>query len=121
MTRIIIDDVEDIEDLTNAIAVVMRVFTNGAAYAEEEQYFSKRGHAEPQPVAEIASPVPYVRCAYRGTHLRLTECWACWCDVYRGAALETEVLAVEAWDVAVGELLAGPTGSCDDSGEMAES
>jgi len=106
MTRIIIDDVENFEDLTNAIAVVLRVFTNAEAYAEDEQYFSKHRPAEPaQPIAEIAAPVPYIPCPKRGTHLRLTDCWACWCDVRRGAGLEVDVLAADAWDLAVEELV----------------
>lgn len=119
MTRIIIDDVESMQDLYNALAVVAEVFTDPAKFESEEQRFTK-GASEDcdcvdcqpasapsrEPIAAIASPMPYTPCPNRGTHLRLTDCWACWCDVHRGACLEVDVLAAEAWDIAAGELLA---------------
>ena len=36
-------------------------------------------------------------CPSRGTHHRLTDCWSCWSDVMRAAALEPEVLATAGW------------------------
>lgn len=33
-----------------------------------------------------------VPCPLRGTHLRLTDCWACWCDVTRGHVTADQVL-----------------------------
>jgi len=103
MVRIIIDDVEDVVDLLNALAAVQSAFTDPDAYSDEVRTFSKTPTGEP--VAEIAGPAPYVPCRYRGTHLRLTDCWMCWCDVHRGACLATDVLHPDAWDIALAELL----------------
>lgn len=119
MTRIIIDDVDDIQDLYNALAAVTQVFTkNLEKFDSDEEYFSKGPNeacecddclrsrlTERQPIAEIATPTPYIPCPDRGNHLRLTDCWACWCDVHRGACLEVDVLAPEAWDIAAAALL----------------
>ena len=121
MTRIIIDDVETVQDLYDALAAVTKAFADPERFDSEEEYFSKppvagcecedclrkRGARREAPVAEIAAPTPYLPCPRRGTHLRLTDCWACWCDVHRGACLEVDVLAPEAWDLAIGELVAG--------------
>lgn len=117
MTRIIIDDVESMQDLYDALAVVSRDFTNSAKFASIEERFSKSARADSdcencratdtgssEPIA-IGSPMPFLPCPSRGTHLRLTDCWACWSDVHRGACLEVDVLAIEAWDIAAGELL----------------
>jgi hypothetical protein len=113
MTRIIIEDVESIEDLLNALSVVTRVFTDPALFDTEQQVFSKGEpdhgpvpHAETEAVAELGLVKPYIPCPCRGEHLRLTECWRCWSDVHRGAAVEFDVLAPAAWDIAIGELLA---------------
>lgn len=120
MTRIIINDVANIQDLYNALAAVTQAFDNPEKFESEEESFSKRPAEDcdcddcqrqrdterVEPVAEIAAPEPYIPCPRRGTHLRLTECWACWCDVHRGACLEVDVLAPEAWDLAIGELVA---------------
>jgi hypothetical protein len=118
MTRIIIDDVESMQDLYDAVAVVARTFINPEKFASVEERFSKSAgtdcdcaECQPtdvgtrEPIAAIASPMPYLPCPNRGTHLRLTDCWACWSDVHRGACLEIDVLAAEAWDIAVGELV----------------
>jgi len=44
---------------------------------------------EPQ---QRSGPFCYVPCPRRGTHLKLIECWACWCDVMRGAVAAELVL-----------------------------
>ena len=103
MVRIIIDDVDDVVDLLNALSAVQAAFTDPRAYAEEVLTFSKTSKNEP--VAALASTKPYTPCPYRGTHLRLTDCWMCWSDVHRGACLPTDVLHPDAWDVALVELL----------------
>lgn len=116
MTRIIIDDVTSIQDLTGAVAVVHSVFADDPTkFDSAEQYFSKR-HPETctcddcleaagiRKIRAIAATMPYVPCPNRGKHLRLTDCWACWSDVHRGACLETDVLATEAWDLAAADL-----------------
>lgn len=59
--------------------------------------------AWPRPIELGPIPCPeaydkYVPCPGRGTHLRLTECWACWSDVHRGAVVETDVLNEDAWE-----------------------
>lgn len=123
MTRIIIDDVDTIQDLYNALAAVTQAFSDPHTFDSEEQYFAKSpepqavgrvGRAS-QPTLDIESPrlagestkgVSYSPCPRRGTHHRLSECWACWCDVQLGACLEVDVLAPEAWDVALDELVA---------------
>lgn len=124
MTRIIIDDVDTIQDLYNALAAVTEAFSDPDTFDSEEQYFAKSsgphvvgsvGRADqetldiepPRLVDGRPSRVKYVPCPRRGTHHRLSECWACWCDVQLGACLESDVLAPEAWDVALEELVAG--------------
>ena len=117
MTRIVIDDVENLQDLYAALAAVARAFDRPEMFVSEEEYFSKEspeaphledyeysGRAAPAPINDEAPPTPYVPCPRRGAHLRLTECWACWCDAHRGACLEVDVLAPDAWDLALAEL-----------------
>ena len=55
-------------------------------------------HTEPRQlrlleVERHLGPVPYIACPRQGTHLALTECWMCWCDVQRGALTREEALA----------------------------
>jgi len=124
MTRIIIDGVEDPADLYNALAAVADVFTNPAKFESEEECFSKgpqegcecedcqrkRAVGNPEPIAEIAAPMPCIPCPNRGTHLTLQQCWACWCDVHRGACLPSEVLSPEVVETALAGLLPAPSG-----------
>ena len=117
MTRIIIDDVTSIQDLINALAVVHSVFADDPGrFDYDEECFSKRhpddctcdtclAAAGIRKIRELAAPTPYVPCPKRRQHLRLTDCWACWSDVHRGACLEVDVLAPEAWDVAAATLM----------------
>jgi hypothetical protein len=117
MTRIVIDDVTSIQDLIRALAVVHSVFADDPTkFDSAEECFSKShpdactcdtclDDAGTREVPEIAAPMPYIPCPNRGTHLRLTDCWACWCDVHRGACLEVDVLASEAWDIAYAALM----------------
>jgi len=37
-------------------------------------------------------PVPYLPCPMQGLHASLSECWACWSDVHRGAIAAAEAL-----------------------------
>jgi len=37
-------------------------------------------------------PVPYTPCSMRGLHACLSECWACWSDVHRGAIAAADAL-----------------------------
>lgn len=37
-------------------------------------------------------PVPYIPCSMRGLHASLSECWACWSDVHRGAIAAADAL-----------------------------
>jgi hypothetical protein len=55
MTRITIDDVDNLHDLSNATAVVMRAFANQEAYTEQEQRFSKGRTPGREPFAAIRS------------------------------------------------------------------
>lgn len=107
MTTIVIDDVENIHDLTDAIAAVLNAFKDPSRYADPEAYFSKGGPTPLRP--ELEAPKPYLPCPRRRTHLRLTDCWACWSDVRRGACLEVDVLSPQVWDTAIGELVAAET------------
>ena len=121
MTTIIIKHVDNVQDLLNAISAVTQVFSDPARFDSGEEVFSKWDgepcgcddcvdRIETEQGSAIAAPlVPYLSCPGRGTHLRLIDCWACWSDVYRGAALETDVLAPQAWDVAIAALSAGAT------------
>ena len=118
MTRIIIEGLRDRASLINAISVVLDTFNNDAAYAHEEHVFVPRqppadpvsgreaetsdSPFDPDPAIGLRrepGPTPFVPCPRRGTHVRLTECWMCWSDVMRGAALEPEVLSKSAWQI----------------------
>ena len=41
------------------------------------------------PVDDFIATKKFVSCPRRGTHLRLVECWMCWCDV-AWAVISTE-------------------------------
>ena len=50
------------------------------------------------PAADLVGRLQYVPCPRRGTHLRLVDCWMCWCDEHRArsetlAASERTVIA----------------------------
>lgn len=49
-------------------------------------------------MTHVDLPRPRIHCPERGSHRELTECWACWCDVERGALFEDE--ALRTWEVA---------------------
>ena len=120
MTRVIIEGLRDRASLINAISVVLDTLNNDDAYTHAEHVFvphapdgaevaeeSKDADTpeantplEPDPAARMkpgSGPTPYIPCPRRGTHEFLTDCWMCWSDVMRGAALEPEVLTPEAW------------------------
>jgi hypothetical protein len=110
VTRIVIERVRDREDLMEALSVLLEEFNKPGAFEVEEQVFRPlmpRSGGSPGPVrvADLEqapgsrpTPLALTPCPDRGTHLRLTDCWRCWSDVMRGAALEPEVLAPGAWD-----------------------
>lgn len=120
MTRIIIEGLRDRVSLINAISIVLDVFNDDDAYMREEHVFvpqtpevtdvsieteSTGGDVPLQPdpasgLRRVAGPTPFVPCHRRGTHELLTDCWMCWSDVMRGAALEPEVLSPTAWRLA---------------------
>lgn len=127
MTRIIIQGVSDRQSLLSALQVVLEVMNRDDAFDYEQQVFTPTHSDEPEdnpvePDMDIATapgnqggPMPYVPCPARGTHDRLTDCWMCWSDVMRGAAIEPEVLSPEAWyseDTGASE--AGRSGSSPD-------
>jgi hypothetical protein len=124
VTRIVIDDVDGPDALLQALAAVQDAFASGRAdYAARQEYFSRRsdgaggstggiaGRVPPLPrlapgevralVPDLPSPTPLAPCPRRGAHLRLEDCWACWADVHRGACGRVDVLAPEAWDLAL--------------------
>ncbi|TIC84382.1 hypothetical protein [Nocardioides sp. GY 10127] len=117
MTRIVIDDVDDLSDLLMALASVQSAFAEGRArFGAHEETFSKSATAgAPRAAeryededAELLPPlVEYVPCPRRGTHLRLTECWMCWCDVQQGLCDALDALSPVAWPAAS---LSGPFG-----------
>lgn len=115
MTRVIIEGLRNRQSLINAISVVLRALNEDEAYLMDEHVFvpstpetpetdisgrTQDRYLTPDPARDMlphAGPVPYLPCPRRGTHERLTECWMCWSDVMRGAALEPEVLAARWW------------------------
>jgi hypothetical protein len=128
MTRIIIEDVTNLKDLLEAISTVSAVFADGASFEIEQHTFSRSPDTrqvemegrplEPEPVRPRCA-LPYQPCPRRGQHLRLADCWMCWADVQRGAAIEMDVLAAEAWDLSLARLLnpgIGSTKSGEDVG-----
>lgn len=112
MTHILIEDLENLNDLLNAISAITQVFADPAAFEAETQTFSKEGsdYDEETEVPEQSAedlpppPAPYIPCPIRGTHHRLADCWLCWSDVHRGAAVETDVLRT-AWNLALARLI----------------
>jgi hypothetical protein len=104
MTRIVVEGVTDREALICAISLVLTSMNVEGAFEVAEHVFLPADHPAAtesigEPEARTTGPVPYVPCPRRRTHRRLTDCWMCWCDVMRGAALEPEVLTPDAWDV----------------------
>ena len=122
MTRILIDDVHDQISLTHALHAVHKAFREPGAFDQGESTFSRfdilleagDGFAviDGVPVRDLARDerekdprfdtvkghnTRLMPCPSRGTHRRLTDCWQCWSDVMRGAALEPEVLAAACW------------------------
>jgi hypothetical protein len=101
MTRIIIEGLSDRTSLLAALSVVMETFNHDDTYLEDEHVFipgpPAEQSAEPATSAEAPPPMPLIPCARRGQHQALTDCWMCWSDVMRGAALEPQVLTAEAW------------------------
>lgn len=115
--RIVIDHLRHPSDLLAALSVVLETMNLPGAFDIEEHVFRRHGAAGPSPVDTAATgcpdepfdpdpavgmtphtgPTPYVPCPHRGTHTRLTDCWMCWSDVMRGAALEAECLTEVAW------------------------
>jgi hypothetical protein len=102
VTRIIIEGLQDRASLLSALSVVLDVFNHEDSYRQTEHVFVPDESPEPQPwptstPVERPTLMPFTPCPERGRHQRLVECWMCWCDVMRGAALEPEVLAPAAW------------------------
>lgn len=123
MTNIFIRNVRNLDDLLAAISAMTEAFRDAARFRQPENVFSRSdedeavdecGCTECRPALMEAcettlgvSPQRYLPCGQRGTHLRLVDCWACWCDVRRGAVLEVDVLSPDAWDVAAVALFEG--------------
>lgn len=56
------------------------------------------------PADGYVEPIRYAPCPRQGTHLRLTDCWMCWCDEHRDAPQPADLAQVEPADI--DELLA---------------
>jgi hypothetical protein len=75
------------------------VLTSDAAWWAGFQYrlgelaSNAYGQQELWPVDDFVQPKSYVVCPRRGRHLKITECWACWCDWAWGNATASDVLA----------------------------
>lgn len=111
MTRIFIHAVDDTTDLLSALAAVTLAFTDPSAFDQDRQVFAKHDPGDwPGRIAEEVEarpePDPFLPCPDRGTHARLTDCWMCWADVHRGAAVETDVLQ-GSWDSSLAQLIDG--------------
>lgn len=118
MTRIVIDGVETVQDLYDALAKVAHAFRNPTRFASAEQRFYNLRHrpgpdtsagaaSGSAPAAPPEPPLPpYVPCPRRGSHLRLTDCWVCFGDVLRGACLEIDAVSAQGWDAALDRLAA---------------
>lgn len=109
MTRIIIEGLLNRASLISAISTVLQTMNHDDAFDRDEQVFLP-GSDDDEPDAPpmrtlletaestaLRAPLPYLPCRNRGEHGALTDCWMCWCDVMRGAALEPEVLSHSAW------------------------
>ena len=117
MSRIVIEGVSSRASLVNAISVVLETMNAEGALDVPEHVFTPASAGDgldDRPTGERddwrrddsernqrgtreAPPKNYVPCPQRGTHSRLTDCWMCWSDVMRGAALEPEVLRWDVW------------------------
>lgn len=76
------------------------ILSNSAWLLEYEQSLDLlEDNAEGQlalwPVEDLLGTKRYIACPRRGAHERLTECWACWCDVTYGYATAAQVLSGE--------------------------
>lgn len=98
MTTVVIEGLVDRASLLAALSVVLDTMNRNGAFEVESHTFTPDLTA-PGPEGERPHdrPIGYVPCPRRGAHLTLTECWMCWSDVMRGAALEPQVLTAGAW------------------------
>ena len=80
---------DDFDNLITSNAAWVQQFE----FALEELDNNATGQLELWPVEDFIAPMRYVPCPHRGTHKKLIECWMCWCDVTRGAATASQVLA----------------------------
>jgi hypothetical protein len=108
MTEIYIEDIRSSRDLRDALAALDGLFAevrSPECLVEVLCYRDQGAAFTCEVIAEApAAGSPTVPCTQRGTHEQLTECWLCWSDVMRGAALETDVLADGAWTAIVSRL-----------------
>lgn len=102
MTRIVIDDVDDRDDLHTALFAIWGAFEDdpGKYRLPVSRFFLPKErvdeHGEGRGSRESRDlPIPVllsVPCSRRGEHDRVTDCASCWADVKRGFATEAEVL-----------------------------
>jgi hypothetical protein len=98
MTRIIIEGLYDRASLLAALSVVLQTFNHDDTYLQDEHVFIPgQPTAHTLEPAAVPPPKALIPCPRRGQHQTLTDCWMCWSDVMRGAALEPQVLTAEAW------------------------
>ncbi|QSR30509.1 hypothetical protein CFI00_08320 [Nocardioides sp. S5] len=100
MTRIIIEGLHNRASLLAALSAVMETLNHDDSYLEDEHVFipsQPTAQASEPTSAQTPPPKALTPCPRRGQHHVLTDCWMCWSDVMRGAALEPEVLTNEAW------------------------
>jgi hypothetical protein len=83
------DDYSDFDDLLTTDAEWYRNFNAALKILED---FST-GQLVLWPVDDLLGTKTYVACPRRGTHLKITDCWACWCDWAWGKVTASEVLA----------------------------
>jgi len=51
-----------------------------------DNQFSTDAQLAAWPAADFLGRLEYVPCPRRGAHLRLVDCWMCWCDEHRAVS-----------------------------------
>lgn len=121
MTNIFIEGVLSRNDLRQATSAVLAAMEELAPTMICREVRCRRKDGSNYSCEVLIGPSAgprLVLCPARGTHTRLTDCWACWADVVRGAAMEAEVLVGGAWDEIVRGLGTGTTLMVEDGDEQ---
>jgi hypothetical protein len=79
-------------DFTDLLTSDLEWWSNFAAALRILEDFST-GQIAAWPIDDYLGKRTYVACPRRGTHLKIVDCWACWCDWAWGKAALVDLIA----------------------------